>query len=328
MISKRKIAKTAATFGVAMAAMYTAPELQAQVLDITWEDGNPTASNPFPGTAPVVFGIDQFQSLYGTSPVDFSQWNDSIGRTMNIGFERNIMSATIVALGQTLDPSTFTGAGSGFDPDGSIGGNDNMPGVFDGTGSALIGFRSNGDNVGWFRLEYTENGPIIYSEGEYGSGGETLMAGGGGGGGDFVTPDSFTTFRGVEISATLTDFAMSDDTSASYNPGFVINDTEAPVWLVFDGVAPAASSFRVESTAGTPGLTYTVEAFNWNTEAFEVIDTQDEAFNSDQVVEFPIVAADHINSDGEVRSRVGWRQTGFTINFPWQVNVDQVGWNQ
>ena len=29
-----------------------------------------------------------------------------------------------------------------------------------------------------------------------------------------------------------------------------------------------------------------------------------------------------------VKSRVGWRQTGFIINFLWEVRVDQVGWNQ
>ena len=113
MISKRKIAKTAATFGAAMTAMHTAPELQAQIMDITWEGGNASASNTYVskgGADP--FGIDQIASLLGTSPIDFQQFNDSIGRTMLIGSERNILSATVVALGQTLDPTTFTGTGS------------------------------------------------------------------------------------------------------------------------------------------------------------------------------------------------------------------------
>lgn len=147
-------------------------------------------------------------------------------------------------------------------------------------------------------------------------------------GGAFVPPSAFTTFRGIALSAATSDFADSDDVRASFNPGFVLNDTEAPVWLIFDGNAPTATSFRVESQAGTPGLTYRVEAFNFNTNSFDPIGTQAEGFNTDAVVEFNIVAADHIDASGDVQGRVGWRQTGFTLNFPWEVRVDQVGWNQ
>ena len=111
--------------------------------------------------------------------------------------------------------------------------------------------------------------------------------------------------RGVQLSGSLGDYLESDDAVASFNPGFVLNDQEAPVWLIFDAVAAGATNFSVESTAGTPGLTYTVEAFNWANDA-----------------------ADHIDVGGEVRGRVGWRQTGFIINFPWRVNVNQTGWNQ
>ena len=147
------------------------------------------------------------------------------------------------------------------------------------------------------------------------------------GGGGFVAPSNHTVFRGVELSGATSDFADSDDVVASYNPGFVLNDTEAPVWLIFDGNAPSASVFLLESSAGTPGLEYTVEAMNFATGMLEVIGTQSEAFNVDQVLTFA-VTADNIDTNGDTQSRVGWRQVGFTLNFPWQVNVDQVGWNQ
>ena len=142
-----------------------------------------------------------------------------------------------------------------------------------------------------------------------------------------VPPADFTVFRGVQLSGAVSDFASSDDTRASYNPGFVLNDTEAPVWLIFDANAPNATSFFVESQAGTPGLTYTMEAFDFTGQAFVVVDTQAESFNVDVVTTFPVAAA-NIDTDGSVRSRVGWRQTGFIINFPWVVSVDHVGWNQ
>ena len=147
-------------------------------------------------------------------------------------------------------------------------------------------------------------------------------------GGGFVPPTAANVFRGVLLSGALADYQDSDDALATFNPGFVLNDTEAPVWLIFDAVAAGATSFRVESTAGTPGLTYTVEAFNWAAGSFEEIGSLGESFNSETVETFNIVAADHIDVGGEVRGRVGWRQTGFTLNFPWDVRVDQTGWNQ
>ena len=141
-------------------------------------------------------------------------------------------------------------------------------------------------------------------------------------------PSSFNVFRGVQLSGSDSDFASSDDVVASYNPGFTLNSEEAPVWLEFFAAAPSATNFRVESSAGTPGLEYTVEAFNFVTNSYDVIGTQTETFNTDQVVEFAVVADDHIDTNGDVQSRVDWRSVGFTINFPWVVNVDQTGWTQ
>ena len=147
-------------------------------------------------------------------------------------------------------------------------------------------------------------------------------------GGDSIPPSAFTVFRGSVVSGALADFLDSDDVAALYNPGFVLNNTEAPVWLIFDGNGAGATEFQIESNAGTPGLEYTVEAFNWAANTFDIVGMQTETFNNDQVQQFAIVPADHVNANGDVRSRVGWRQAGFTINFPWEVRVDQVLWNQ
>lgn len=146
--------------------------------------------------------------------------------------------------------------------------------------------------------------------------------------GGMIPPSAFTTFRGTVISAALSDFLDSDDVAALYNPGFVINNTEAPVWLIFDGNGAGATGFQIESNAGTPGLEITFEAFNFNSAAFEVVGTMAEAFNMDQISTFSIVPADHVDTNGDVQSRVGWRQAGFVINFPWEVRVDQVFWTE
>ena len=79
--SKQRISFTAAaTFGAAMSSLYVAPELQADVVDITWNGGNATAVNAYnagPSTFAVSQGIDQ---VVGVATVDFVQFNDFIGR--------------------------------------------------------------------------------------------------------------------------------------------------------------------------------------------------------------------------------------------------------
>ena len=144
--------------------------------------------------------------------------------------------------------------------------------------------------------------------------------------GGLAAPSAYNVFRGLEINGTLASFQNSDDVRATYNPGFTINNSEAPVWLVFEGNANNAFEFLVESQSGTPGLAYTVEAYDWNTGQYDVIGIFDESFNSDQIETFTIDPT-HVDAGGDVESRIGWRQTGFTINFPWEVRVDQVGWS-
>ncbi len=162
---------------------------------------------------------------------------------------------------------------------------------------------------------------------------------------DTVEPaESHNAFRGFLVEGSTADVVKSDDERLIYQPGFVLNDTEAPVWLIFDGHVgnvplgnkfddPEIVTFVVESQAGTPGLELTVEMFNWITNQWDVIGVDDESFNSDKFRHFNLSELRHLyvkegvrSEDGRVRARLGWRQTGFIINFPWNVRVDQVGW--
>lgn len=140
-------------------------------------------------------------------------------------------------------------------------------------------------------------------------------------------PDSLNVFRGVVVSGTLVDLLSDDDQLAVYQPGFTINSEEAPVWLILDGTStinePGGSVF-IESQAGTPGLTLTVEEFNFSTNSYEVIGTTAESFNTDTARQF--VRSGHMDANNSVRMRIGWRRTGFTINFPWEVRVDAAKW--
>lgn len=197
---KKKISKTlaattaAATFGAAMTSMYVAPDIQADIVTLTYNGGNSTATNPwlsFSGL-PVDFEIDQIPNVGGQGG-DFAGWNDTFnvtGRTHAISGSAvigNIVSwyANGVASGDIIDPATFAGTAAGIGG-GSTG---TGAGTFDGSGTAFIAFRTAASNVGWFKLSYTVQGPIIYSDGELGTMGEAVTVGGTGGGCNFAVGD-------------------------------------------------------------------------------------------------------------------------------------------
>ena len=150
---------------------------------------------------------------------------------------------------------------------------------------------------------------------------------------DVVHANQYTVYRGLQIGGDLSDSFDSDDSYLKFNPGFVINSAEAPVWLIFDGTlpsdSPASLEILMESTAGTPGLTHTLEAWNWTSAAYDVIDVSAASFNNDVVVTVNLSSqiSDYAQAGtGAVRTRLGWRKTGLVINFPWEVRLDQLVW--
>lgn len=138
--------------------------------------------------------------------------------------------------------------------------------------------------------------------------------------------------RGVLVSGTTFNLLADDDERLILNPGFTLKAEEAPVALQFSGILPDNSltslEFFYESQAGTPSLTATYEAYNWNTFEYDLLGEIAETFNVDSVVSGTLSPADHINPGNTpfVRSRIGWRQTGFTLVYPWEVRVDHVFW--
>ncbi len=142
-------------------------------------------------------------------------------------------------------------------------------------------------------------------------------------GGGCAPPTSYTVFRGIQLSGDLASFADADGNVATFNPGFTINNQEAPVWLVFNANAPNATEVSVTSTAGTPGITVSAECLNWSTGLYVPVGTpEDETFNVQTKHSFGPIDPACIDGNGNVQWRIGWRKTGFTINFPWLISVD------
>jgi hypothetical protein len=125
-------------------------------------------------------------------------------------------------------------------------------------------------------------------------------------------------------------------TSIDGNPytikaGIVLSAFEAPINLTFDGTAPwqHASKLRFSITgwASTPGLTRTIELFDWQADSFETVSAI-AVGTSSATTDLMLSDADRFIQPGtrRVRARVSLKQTGIVLGFPWAYNFDQVAW--
>jgi hypothetical protein len=140
--------------------------------------------------------------------------------------------------------------------------------------------------------------------------------------------------RGVQTAGDLEDVFESDDSYLKFQPGLTLNSSEPPVWIEFMGSLPndnpAVLSVTLEAQADTPGLTQTIEMFNYNSSEYELVDSQSASFNVDNVATIDVSAniTDYVEpGTGAVQSRVGWRTTGPILIYPWTICIDQVDWN-
>ena len=137
------IKPVAVTFGAAMAAAMVAPELHADIQDLTFNPG----SLPFSAGASTNVLMQTSGGTIGT----FSQWNDGIGKTLNFN-TGGLLSWTIVQYSQTLNAATF----------GGVAGNIGFTTAASGT--VYVGFRSVAGNVGWFAMDL--GGAGVYGLGD------------------------------------------------------------------------------------------------------------------------------------------------------------------
>ncbi len=145
-------------------------------------------------------------------------------------------------------------------------------------------------------------------------------------------PDDFSAFRGFYDSGTLDDLLDSDDSDLCYEPGIVLNQTEAPVTLDFLGTlpndSPASLDVTIESSANTVGLELTFSFWNFNTNSWDIVGTDAQSLNADTIRTFAGNPADHVEpGTGEVRTRYEVRVVSFIFIFPWLDCVDHVFWS-
>ncbi len=146
-----------------------------------------------------------------------------------------------------------------------------------------------------------------------------------------TTLESFSAFRGFHDSGDLDSLLESDDNKLCYEPGIVLDPSEAPVTLDFVGTlpndSPATLDVTIESSANTVGLELTISFWNFNTESWNTVGTATQSLNADTVRKFAGKPAHHVQAGtGEVRTRYEVRQVSLIFLFPWLDCVDQVVW--
>ena len=119
---EKKTATTVATFGAVLGAMGVAPELQADIISLSFNPG-------------VNSGGLVGQHIVELS-VSFTQWNDGVGQTLYAG---GLSSIAVAQLSQNISAGTFGGTSAILLPPY-------------GSGTMYIGFRYAG-NVGWFSMD-------------------------------------------------------------------------------------------------------------------------------------------------------------------------------
>ena len=122
-----------------------------------YEDLNDQQTMRTDAALQVAAGVDAEED----NPMEITRWL----------LQRRFAGLALVENGDVLDPDTFSGqhvvGGPGYGGD-----------VFEGTGTAYIGFLTDQNNVGWFKINFVPQGDIVCSAGEYGSAGENLAVGG------------------------------------------------------------------------------------------------------------------------------------------------------
>ena len=154
----RKITAAAATFGAAMTSLYAAPELQAEINDLTFGPGAVAPS----GTLAIRVDFSSIDAAVGA----FFHYN---ANSMKGGFGAGALNVLIGSFGQELSGATFAAENDAIFAAAS-------------TGLVYVGFRTGGeitDNVGWFSIQLGGlGGDDVFTAGEFGSGGERVTIGG------------------------------------------------------------------------------------------------------------------------------------------------------
>ena len=155
--------KATAGFGAAMATVYTAPELSADIVGLYFNPGAVgwTSSRSASALRTVAMNTNTTGGEIGW----FTLWNDSTGKTFSLAPDRLASWATANA-GDVLNTANFPGISATLYNSTAA------------TGTVYVGFKSLDGNVGWFSANLGGiGGDVTFNGGQFGTFGESVTVG-------------------------------------------------------------------------------------------------------------------------------------------------------
>ena len=147
-----------------------------------------------------------------------------------------------------------------------------------------------------------------------------------------ILPDSFSLFRGLLTGGGLSDLFLSDDLRLDVHAGLTLFLGESPLQVAVTGTSPvevpSELRFKLEASANTPGLTQTIELFNYDTSSYEQVDLAVPGA-TDAIVEVVITTnPGRFVQVGtrEMTAKMAYHQVGLTLLWPWSARLDQAVW--
>ncbi len=143
-----------------------------------------------------------------------------------------------------------------------------------------------------------------------------------------ILPNALYLFRGALLSGDVEALKYSDDVKVIVATGTTGNP-DRPVRIDIDGTTTFTSlseiEVTVESHASIAGIRQWIEAYNFNTSVWDVLDVRAMGTSDSTVTLIVPSPDDHLGPGSTLRLRVSFRELGKKIS-GWEANVDQVGW--
>jgi len=146
-----------------------------------------------------------------------------------------------------------------------------------------------------------------------------------------IRAGSFSLVRGVIDEGTPADILFSDDERLVIRPGITFTTTQTPIEFTMETTSPVINPsqlvFAVEFNASSQSVRQTIEMFNFDTQAYELVDTRQATLTDDiALVAITSNSGRFVSSNGLMRSRVSYKASGPVFAYPWRSRVDHIRW--
>jgi len=145
-------------------------------------------------------------------------------------------------------------------------------------------------------------------------------------------PTSYSIYRGVYFAGSLSSLLVVDGDYLKVLTGPTLNSSEAPISVVVTGTAdyatPTDLRLLMTAHANTPGITQTIELWDFQASAWAVAGSQAATRSDKMEVAVGSNPARFVQAGtNAIKARVSWKQTGPTLIYRWAAYVDQIVWN-